>query len=82
MPIKLNCVNNLWRITGLTGGGPANLDGVATLGTVPLYAVVLVITGGSGKLFQLQFSTLTPGPGVVVPFDSSPCWPVQWIQLS
>lgn len=68
--------NNL--ITGLTGGGSANLDGLSA-GSLPTgYVVEFNQTGVGARQYQLQVSSLPTGPLVVA---ASGATGKQWISI-
>lgn len=59
-------------ITGLTGGGSTNLDGVATVGVTPPYLIGIVVSG-SLRFYLLQTGTdAEASPGIIRPDDYSP----------
>jgi hypothetical protein len=57
----------LWSVTGLTGGGPGNLDGVNCTG-IETGTNILVVIGGVVSFYQLQESTeIESSPGLIIP---------------
>lgn len=67
----------LVTITGLTGGGAENLDGIITSSGISIGAVVPVIENESLAFYQIQSGTDSESlPGIVRPndfnFDTNP----------
>lgn len=58
-------------ITGYTGGGPTNIDGINTALYPNLPYTFGFIIGGALSWWQLQTSTATPGRGVIQPVSNS-----------
>lgn len=69
-------------ITGLTGGGATNLDGIVTVGaTVP--QVVMLVIGGAASLYRLAAGTAAEAsPGIIRPDDyASSTNEINWTQI-
>ena len=60
----------LQTITGYTGGGSANIDGINTALYPNPYTFGFII-GGALTWWQLQTSSATPGRGVIQPLSNS-----------
>lgn len=68
--LNKNFVQNRFGITGLTGGGSTNLDGIVTLSAVDTGTMVAIVIGGTVYFYQLQNSTAAEAsPTYVRPDD-------------
>ncbi|MBS0328212.1 MAG: hypothetical protein JSR30_00035 [Proteobacteria bacterium] len=80
-----NVIQNQYSITGLTGGGATNLDGLLTAnGATAAYAVVIVAFGSplAASIWRLEPGVDAAGPGVVRPVDfNSSTNPQVWKQI-
>lgn len=65
-------------ITGLTGGGSTNLDGLNAAGFPALYVIQFVQTGVGTRQYQLKLSSLATGPLVVTALNKAG---YQWISV-
>ena len=81
-------IRNFYFITGLSGGGRANLDGIPTAGGVLAFGETAVIAGlpavngGKGSLWMLQNRTDATGPSLQRPLDFDAVNnPAVWTQI-
>ena len=79
--VTLNQIIVLKDVTGYTGGGATNLDGIVTasvIGTVVIYVRI----NDNGAIYQLVSSTeATALPGIVRPLDYSASNQRVWLQV-
>ena len=61
---------SMLSITGFTGGGPTNIDGINTT-LYPIPSFFIFVIGGASSMWVLQTSSATPGRGVIQPTDNS-----------